>query len=716
MRINKAIILLLLITLFAGNSLNIQANAQQLPRYNAEAYDYYKKGLDLYQTGDYASAISQFEQALKLNPDNSSTRINLAAAYIARAGRFITLDPTKSANDYRRAIFYLQYDENLGDPAVLKENLDIATSNLSNVLADSKINLTPKNRLKIAKELRGQGSFREAIVEYNYALADNNSKFEAYEALGDIMRVLQKDTRAVEYYGEALSINSDNANLHLKIARALTKTGNNDAAVKEFNIALNLAPNDREIITAIENMWRSKIQENPQDAVAHMNLGVVLQKRGDLTGALSEYQAAQALDPANITLRLNLGTLFQAKGDLNMAMAAYDSILQINPTDSVVHYYRATALKQLGNLKGAIDEFQIALKIDPNNIQAKKALFDAVKEIKNPDERLYALSDLAKTYNNDASSLYNLAYELHAQKKYDYALEIYQRVITMNPGLADAYLNIAAIYKERNQYQEALSTLQNALVVNPNNLKAKNLLAQIKQDSTITNYESAISKQKKGDYTGAIEDFQRIIAENGAGADSYVGLGATYMAAEKTDDAINAFNKALELDKSNSPALYYLGNIYFGKKNYTKALGLYQKAQMFDPENPDVKSAIKDAKLAINDDMLQKGIDEFNAKRYTKALLLLNNTIQSNPNNGYAYYYRGMTYDAQKKYLQAIEDYKKAVSKSPDLKVAYYSLAIDYDTLKLKKEAKAAYKKFVDVSKNNTDEYVKYAKQRLRQL
>ncbi|EKE04395.1 MAG: hypothetical protein ACD_20C00084G0015 [uncultured bacterium] len=684
--------------------------------YAGTANDYFQKGVSYYNSNEHTKAISAFEQALKLNPQDPSTRINLAAAHIARGTYYFRLDQAKSANDYRSAIYYLKYDENIPEKQLAQENLSTAVTNLKNVLTEYKINQSPKNRFKLAKELRGQGNFKEAIVEFNEALADPNLKFEAYEALGDIMRVLQKDIKAIEYYENALSIDSDNGDLHIKLARALNKVGNLDGAVKEYDIALNLDENNKEIVNSLENIWKSRLQENPQDPIAHMNLGVVLQKKGDFQAALQEYKTAEAMDQGNLTLKLNMGTLFQTMNDLPSAMRAYDSILQINPVDARTHYYRATALKQLGNIKGAIDEFQIALKIDPKNIPAKKALFDTVKEINNPEESFKIMSELAKVYENDAIAQYNLAYELHTQKRIEEALILYQKTIALDPKLIDAYLNAASIYREKKQYQEATATLQNALVVNPDNPKAKNLLTQIQEETTINLYEQAVARYNQGDYQSAIQDYKRIIAENGESADVYVSLGAAYQAINKIDEAISAYNKTLELDKENPAALYYLGTIYYSQKNYEKAYNVYQRALKQDSQNGEIKEALKAVEIARNEELLNKGFNEYNAKRYLKALEIFNHVIKSDPDNAYAYYYRGMVYDAQNKYLTAIEDYKRAIAKDNTLMVAYYALGVDYDTLHLTADAKKAYQKFVDGSKDKNDEYVKYAKQRLQKL
>jgi len=664
------------------------------------------------------SNIDSYEVALKQNSSDQAVRINLAAAYIDRGNynfnRSINL--SGAANDYRKAIYYLKYDENSPVEGLLGQNLNIAVSNLKQVLTRQKIVTDPKSRLKVAKSLRGQGNFREAVVEFNEALANDSSKVESYEALGDIMRLLGKNDRSVEYFTNAIALDSQNSTLHLKLARALTNTDNLDSAVKEYNLALEYGENNAEIIPALENIWTSKIQENPQDAVAHMNLGVVLQKKGDFNGALAQYKASELIDPTSVNLRLNLGTLFQAQGNLDMAIKAYDSILQTYPNHAMTHFYRGTALRQLGNNKDAVTEFLTVLNLDPKYTPARKAIFDTAKKSSNADERLAILNDFARLNPSDALAQYNLAFEFHSKKQTDNALAYYQKAISIDPKLVDAYLNIASIYKEKSQYAEATATLQNALKVNPDDKKLKKMIAEINDDSTSAVYQQALDKYNKQDYAGAIQDYQKIIASGNTSPDVYLNLGSAYQAANKYDEAINSYSKALAVDEKNADALFYMGTAYYSKQNYGKALEYYQKALTINPDNKELISSINDAKVANAQIKLEKGLKEYNSKNYTKALQLFNDVIKTDPGNGYAYYYRGMVYDAFKNYKLAIEDYLKAVDKSQDLNVAYYSLAIDYDMLQNKALAKNAYEKFIKSSKNPNDEYVKYAKQRVKSL
>jgi len=51
-----------------------------------------------------------------------------------------------------------------------------------------------------------------------------------------------------------------------------------------------------------------------------------------------------------------------------------------------------------------------------------------------------------------------------------------------------------------------------------------------------------------------------------------------------------------------------------------------------------------------------------------------------------------------------------------DISYAYYAVAVDYDTLKNYPEAKKWYRFFIENTPDKTDQYVKYSKDRIKQI
>jgi tetratricopeptide (TPR) repeat protein len=56
---------------------------------------------------------------------------------------------------------------------------------------------------------------------------------------------------------------------------------------------------------------RQRLRLVPDDARAHANLGVALEKKGERRSALEEYHAAYVLDPKNATYKQNYERLQQ---------------------------------------------------------------------------------------------------------------------------------------------------------------------------------------------------------------------------------------------------------------------------------------------------------------------------------------------------------------------------------------------------------------------
>lgn len=673
-------------------------------------------------TTELNAKISSLEDELKANPDNVDARSQLAAYYIQRGADISNnamnaISIKKAANDFRRAIFYLSLDENLPDQPVSEENLKIAQDNLVSTYKALRLQSDRSTRLKTAKELRGQGKFIEAIVEYTYSLDTQKPSANTYGEIADTYYNSGRYYKAAESYEKALGINPDLPSLHLKYARALDKIGNYDTAVNEYNLALNVTKNDPDIISALEKIWRNKIATDSNNAASHLNLGVVLQKKGDFDGALEEYKAAELIEPNNIATRLNIGTLFQDKGDLTSALQAYDSIIEIDPNNALVHYYKATALKKTGDLQGAITEYQNALAIDPSNETARTELFETVKSTKSsPQEVMDFLKKWADNNPNDAIAQYNYAFEAHKNKLYDDASMYYQKAMTIKPDFIDAYINLASLYNETNHPDYAKSVLADALKVAPDNVKIQEMIKQMKTAETANRYKDAVKKHEEGKYQDAIADYLDMIKNGNATTDVYTSLGAAYQSDKKFDLALDAYQKALNLDKANTDAISYMADIYTEQKKYDKAMAMYNKILLIEPENEEAKSAIQEIKSSLNSELLQKALNEYNSRKYALALTTANTVIKNDPKNPYAYYYAGLSYDALNKYALALQNYQTALKYKPDFNEIYYSIAVDYDILKKYPQAVAAYKKFVAISKNNEDEYVKYSKQRIKQL
>jgi tetratricopeptide (TPR) repeat protein len=110
----------------------------------------------------------------------------------------------------------------------------------------------------------------------------------------------------------------------------------------------------------------------------------LLEEKGDVDGAISEFMTALGLDHNCSSCQLHLsdaldkknstssdqilsGNSFYSSGQLPRAAAAYRIAIHISPDDAVAHNSLAWTLYRLGDVEEGMDEINIALKLRPDD-------------------------------------------------------------------------------------------------------------------------------------------------------------------------------------------------------------------------------------------------------------------------------------------------------------------------------------------------------------
>ena len=153
------------------------------------------------------------------------------------------------------------------------------------------------------------------------------------------------------------------------------------------------------------------IELNPRDAQAYNNRGNPKQDKGDLEGAIADYNRAIELDPKYAKAYYNRGLAKQAKGDLDGAIADYNRAIELNPKNAAAYTNRGVAKQAKGDLEGAIADSNRALELDPKLAAA------------------YGNRGVAKEVKGDLEG----------------AIADYNRVIELDPKLAKSYDNLKAV-------------------------------------------------------------------------------------------------------------------------------------------------------------------------------------------------------------------------------------------------------------------------------
>ncbi|UJB68357.1 serine protease [Acaryochloris sp. 'Moss Beach'] len=232
----------------------------------------------------------------------------------------------------------------------------------------------------------------------------------------------------------------------------------------------------------------------------------------------------------------------------------------------------------------------------------------------------------------------------------------------------------------------------------------------------------ASNKSKKGDYQGAISDYDKAISLDPKLSDAYVNRGNAYYSLKQYSQAISDYDKAISLDPKDVVARGNRGRAYTDLKQYSQAILDYDKAISLDPQDAmayknrgDTYTALHQYSQAILDydksisldpnyitnAYYHRGIVYNILKQYPQAISDFNNAIASNPDltkEPFFYFDRGVAYLGEKKYLQAVTDWDESISLDPKFVDAYNNRGYAYSLLKKYSQAISDYDKAISLS------------------
>jgi 2-polyprenyl-3-methyl-5-hydroxy-6-metoxy-1,4-benzoquinol methylase/Flp pilus assembly protein TadD len=173
--------------------------------------------------------------------------------------------------------------------------------------------------------------------------------------------------------------------------------------------------------------FRRVLALQPDNAVAHCNLGNVQSNMGQPAEAEASYQKAIALRPDYTGAIVNLGNLYRARGELNGAEKCYRCAVALTPQSAAAHCSLGLGLWDLGRRDEAMASYQAALARDPDHVESLANLgmarwdSGALEEA----EALYARA--AQLRPSDPDLVNNLAALLMARGKAGAAMEMIGR-------------------------------------------------------------------------------------------------------------------------------------------------------------------------------------------------------------------------------------------------------------------------------------------------
>jgi tetratricopeptide (TPR) repeat protein len=130
-----------------------------------------------------------------------------------------------------------------------------------------------------------------------------------------------------------------------------------------------------------EALARHNIEKDPADFEAHYNLAAMLQAASKLEDAMREYEIALRLRPNDAAANNAMGAALLASGQPGKAVAYLSQALKTHPDYFPSRYNLGNALAAQDDFAGAAEQFRLALQLQPDDADAEANLGSALAEM-----------------------------------------------------------------------------------------------------------------------------------------------------------------------------------------------------------------------------------------------------------------------------------------------------------------------------------------------
>jgi tetratricopeptide (TPR) repeat protein len=231
--------------------------------------------------------------------------------------------------------------------------------------------VSPATRLQEAIALHKTGQLSQAETIYREILAHIPTHFDALQLMGHLRGQKGQYESAVEFFRQAIKINSKQPLLHYNLGLALQHLNRPEEALGCYNIALALKPDYVEALNnqgmSLHAMHRAEealvsydraLALRPDYIEALNNRGTALHVLHRLEQALACYDRTLVLKPDHIAALNNRGMILYDLTRLDEALACYDRAVVLKPDFAAAHWNRSLCQLLTGDFEHGSREFE----------------------------------------------------------------------------------------------------------------------------------------------------------------------------------------------------------------------------------------------------------------------------------------------------------------------------------------------------------------------
>jgi tetratricopeptide (TPR) repeat protein len=356
-------------------------------------------------------------------------------------------------------------------------------------------------------------------------------------------------------------------------------------------------------------MGEEAVKREPTNKTYRENLAEIYLNAFDVEKAISQYEEIVRLDSTSLQAWYNLARLYQMRKPLRALELYADILHRFGPTWDVY-----SQMVPLYMSMGKIDEGASALKemleMDPSNYELRRTLADAYLRAGKKDEALAVYNELLERDPNDIEVRAAVVHVRLLQERYEeatrqlesifqsdsltvetqlrfgqyfasflqrdsavapYAYDIFGKIQRNYPNDWRPYWFLGIIASVMKDDSAAMSNLEQVTRIAPTNPDGWLFLASmfVERGNALRASQILLEAVK------SLPDEPRL----------HSLLGHAYQQMKKPEEALQSFERALELNPKHVPTMSNTALLYDELKRYEDADRLYEEALKLEPDN-----------------------------------------------------------------------------------------------------------------------------------
>jgi tetratricopeptide (TPR) repeat protein len=265
------------------------------------------------------------------------------------------------------------------------------------------------------------GRHLDAQICCQQALAADDNHADSLHLMGLLSLHARQTDHAVEWIARAIRRNPK-AEYLASLGTTLQQQGNHEAALKAFDKAVQLRPDDAELWRCLGNVLlelqrydhallslQHVLKLDPRHQDAAYKSGVLLHQFGRFEQALAHFNRCDELLPNHApTLQGRVRTLFSLKR-YQEALADGRRVHELDPVNADICNYIGACLQSLGREQEALSWFDKALVHSPDEIEILNNKAFILGQLQRFDEAFALYDQIRAVRLNDATTDWNLA-------------------------------------------------------------------------------------------------------------------------------------------------------------------------------------------------------------------------------------------------------------------------------------------------------------------